>query len=50
MYDTAVQEAFETTYPAGEAKGFAYSAPLDPIATKRAGLRVEKKEGVASTN
>ena len=48
--DTAVQEAFETTCPAGEAKGFAYSAPLDPTATKRAGQHVEKKEGVASSD
>ena len=44
---TAVQEAFETTRPADEAKGFAYSALIDPTATERAGLRVEKKEDVA---
>ena len=38
---TAVQEAFEIT------KGFAHSSSLDPTATERAGLRVEKEEGVA---
>ena len=30
-----------------EVKGFAHNASLDPIATERAGLRVEKEEGVA---
>ena len=43
----AVQEAFETTCPADVPKNFAHSASLDPTAMERAGLRVEKEEGVA---
>ena len=44
MDDNGVRNDFTAVQ---EAKGFADNASLDPIATERAGLRVEKEEGIA---